>query len=58
LTRKGLRQAYSDFEAGHFQSYEEAFEQLREKHGLPREADLVVVLGIRHGRRTRIGDPH
>jgi predicted transcriptional regulator len=33
---EGIRQGYADFKAGRTQPAEEAFEELREKHGLPR----------------------
>jgi predicted transcriptional regulator len=32
----GIRQGYADFQAGRIRPAEEAFEELREKHGLPR----------------------
>ncbi|MGA2713014.1 MAG: hypothetical protein ABSG41_07885 [Bryobacteraceae bacterium] len=33
---EGIRRGYADFKAGRTRSAEEAFEELREKHGLPR----------------------
>jgi len=33
---EGIREGYSDLKAGRTQSAEEMFEELREKHGLPR----------------------
>jgi predicted transcriptional regulator len=33
---EGIRQGYEDLKAGRTQSAEEAFEELRVKHGLPR----------------------
>jgi hypothetical protein len=33
---EGIRQGYEDVKAGRAQSAEEAFEELRVKHGLPR----------------------
>ena len=33
---EGIRQGYAEFKAGKTQPVEEAFEELREKHGLPR----------------------
>jgi predicted transcriptional regulator len=33
---EGIRQGYADFRAGRVRPVEEAFEELREKHGLPR----------------------
>ena len=33
---EGIRHGYADFQAGDMQSAEEVFEELREKHGLPR----------------------
>lgn len=33
---EGIQRGYADFEAGRTQPVEEAFEQLRVKHGLPR----------------------
>jgi predicted transcriptional regulator len=33
---EGIRQGYADLQAGRTQPAEEAFENLREKHGLPR----------------------
>jgi len=33
---EGIRQGYADFKAGRMQPAEEVFEELREKHGLPR----------------------
>ena len=32
----GIRQGYKDYEAGRIQPVDEVFEELREKHGLPR----------------------
>jgi predicted transcriptional regulator len=32
----GIRQGYADYKAGRIQPVEEVFEELREKHGLPR----------------------
>lgn len=33
---EGIREGYADFKAGRLQPSEEVFEELREKHGLPR----------------------
>jgi predicted transcriptional regulator len=33
---EGIRQGYAEFKAGRARPVEEAFEELREKHGLPR----------------------
>jgi predicted transcriptional regulator len=33
---KGIRQGYADLKAGRTRPVEEAFDELREKHGLPR----------------------
>lgn len=33
---EGIRQGYADFKAGRARPVKEAFEELREKHGLPR----------------------
>ena len=33
---EGIQQGYAEFKAGHARPIEEAFEELREKHGLPR----------------------
>ncbi len=33
---EGIRQGYADFKAGRTQPAEQVFEELREKHGLPR----------------------
>jgi predicted transcriptional regulator len=33
---EGIRQGYEEFKAGRARPVEEAFEELREKHGLPR----------------------
>lgn len=33
---EGIREGYSDLKAGHTQSADEMFEEMREKHGLPR----------------------
>ena len=33
---EGIRQGYADFKAGRTQPAEDVFEELREKHGLPR----------------------
>jgi hypothetical protein len=32
---EGIRQGYADFQAGRTQSVDEAFEEVRVKHGLP-----------------------
>ena len=33
---EGIRRGYADFKAGRVRPVEESFEELREKHGLPR----------------------
>jgi predicted transcriptional regulator len=33
---EGIRKGYADFKAGRVRPIEESFEELREKHGLPR----------------------
>jgi predicted transcriptional regulator len=33
---EGIREGYADFEAGRTQPADQVFEELREKHGLPR----------------------